>query len=217
MVTSNNGQSLKNSKIIIKKLSEIYEGAICALHHETPFQLLIATILSAQCTDERVNQVTPKLFQKFGDISSLAKAPIIEIEKIIKSTGFYKNKAKNIKACSQKIITDFNGVLPKNLEDLITLPGVGRKTANVLLGNAFQITSGIVVDTHVLRLSNRFHWINTNNAVKAEEILCTIVPQKYWIDFSHWMIHHGRNLCKARKPNCANCFLIKYCPSANLI
>lgn len=203
-------------KQIIKKLSKKYADAKCALHHETPFQLLIATILSAQCTDERVNKVTPALFTAFGDAQSLAQAPIDEIEDLIRSTGFFKNKAKSIKGCSQIIVEKYHNELPRDIELLVQLPGVGRKTANVLLGNAFQIISGIVVDTHVLRLSNRFGWIKTDSAEKAELALQKIVPKKYWIDFSHWLIHHGRLICKARSPLCNDCFLQDLCPKKGL-
>jgi endonuclease-3 len=202
---------IKN-ETIIKRLATEYRDAKCALHHETPYQLLIATILSAQCTDERVNLVTPVLFKKYPDAASLAAAPTESIEAIIRSTGFYKSKAKNIKSCAEMIIENFNNELPRNIEDLVLLPGVGRKTANVLLGNAFEITSGIVVDTHVLRLSNRLGWIKTDSAEKAEFSLQKIVPKKYWIDFSHWLIHHGRQICKARSPKCGDCFLQDLCP-----
>lgn len=203
---------VKKNSLIIKRLHTEYLGAECALHHETPFQLLIATILSAQCTDERVNQVTPNLFKEYPDAISLSKAPIEKIENLIRSTGFYKNKAKNLKACATMIAHQFHNELPQNIEDLILLPGVGRKTANVLLGNAFQITSGIVVDTHVLRLSNRLGWIKTDSAEKAELLLQKIVPKKYWIAFSHWLIHHGRLVCKARSPKCQICILQDLCP-----
>jgi endonuclease-3 len=203
-------------KQIIKKLSNKYANAKCALRHETPFQLLIATILSAQCTDERVNKVTPDLFEAYGEPKTLAQAPLENIETLIHSTGFFKNKAKNIKGCSQIIADKYQNGLPQNLEELVQLPGVGRKTANVLLGNAFQIASGIVVDTHVLRLSYRFGWIKTDSAEKAELVLQKIVPKKYWIDFSHWMIHHGRQICKARTPHCDKCFLQDLCPKKGL-
>jgi endonuclease-3 len=210
-------QNPKNTKAIINKLHKKYANAECALDHDSPFQLLIATILSAQCTDERVNKVTPALFKAYHDASLLAEAPLLDIENLIRSTGFYKNKAKNLKACAEMIIQKFNNKLPLNIEELILLPGVGRKTANVLLGNAFEITSGIVVDTHVLRLSNRLGWIKTDSAEKAELILQQIIPKKHWIAFSHWLIHHGRSLCKARSPKCDICFLQDLCPKRGVV
>jgi endonuclease-3 len=217
MTAAKKNNITKNADIIIERLSIKYRDAECALYHKTPFQLLIATILSAQCTDERVNQVTPILFKSYSDAGALSSAPLNSIESIIRPTGFYKNKAKNIKACSKMIIDNFNSELPKNINDLILLPGVGRKTANVLLGNAFQITSGIVVDTHVLRLSNRLGWIKTESAEKAEVSLQKIVPKNYWIDFSHWLIHHGREVCNARSPKCKVCFLQDLCPKRGVV
>lgn len=193
-------------------LKKYYPDAHCALHFETPFQLLIATILSAQCTDERVNQVTPQLFAQYGSPYEMAKARVEHIEEIIRSTGFYKNKAKNIKACSESLVEKHQGEVPQKLGDLVELAGVGRKTANVVLGNAFNITSGIVVDTHVTRLSNRLGWTQTENAVRIEQDLQQIIPQKDWILFSHWLISHGREVCKARKPACDTCFLFEQCP-----
>lgn len=203
---------MKNAESIINKLSVQYKDAHCALHHETPFQLLIATILSAQCTDERVNQVTPVLFKEFPTPQKMVTADIKRIEELIFSTGFYKNKAKNIVSCAQDIVKKHQGEVPQELESLVLLPGVGRKTANVVLGNAFNITSGIVVDTHVLRLSQRFGWIKTQNAEIAERTLQELVPQKHWVAFSHWMIFHGRQICMARNPQCGKCFLKTLCP-----
>lgn len=200
------------AKAILLRLQSKYKDAHCALHHETPFQLLIATVLSAQCTDERVNQVTPHLFQQFPDERRLAKAPLEVVEQLIRSTGFYKNKAKNIVGAAQMLIKKHKGQMPTTIEELVELPGVGRKTANVLLGNAFGIPSGIVVDTHVLRLANRFGWIRTQNPEIAEQKLLKIVPQDDWIQFSHWMIFHGRQVCSARSPKCSDCFLQDLCP-----
>jgi endonuclease-3 len=208
---------VKKNSIILKRLHTEYAGAECALNHETPFQLLIATILSAQCTDERVNLVTPFLFKEYPDAISLSIAPVEKIEQLIRSTGFYKNKAKNLKACATMIAHQFHNDLPQNIEELVLLPGVGRKTANVLLGNAFQITSGIVVDTHVLRLTNRLGWIKTESAEKAELLLQKIVPKKHWIAFSHWLIHHGRLVCKARSPKCQICLLQDLCPKRGVV
>ncbi len=197
---------------ILAQLKRRYRDAHCALHHETPFQLLIATILSAQCTDERVNMVTPSLFKEFPTERELAQASLVRLEELIRSTGFYKNKAKNIQGCARHLVEQHQGKIPLALDELIQLPGVGRKTANVVLGNAFGIPSGVVVDTHVLRLSNRFSWIRTQNAEVAEQKLMKIVPQKDWIQFPHWMIFHGRQVCSARSPKCTSCFLQDLCP-----
>lgn len=197
---------------IIKKFQRYYPDANCALDHKSPFELLIATILSAQCTDERVNMVTPNLFKTYPNPKKMGDAPLEKIEEIIRSTGFYKNKAKNIKSCCQKLMEEHGGEVPRSIEDLTGLPGVGRKTANVVLGNAFNISSGVVVDTHVTRLSNRFGLVKGHDAVKIESVLNQIVPQEHWIMFSHWLIHHGRQVCKARKPDCAHCFLQDLCP-----
>lgn len=186
------------------------------MNFETPFQLVIATILSAQCTDERVNKVTEVLFEKYPDAVSLAQADLRKIENIVHSTGFYKAKAKNIIECSKKIVYEHNNQVPQTVEQLIKLDGVGRKTANVVLGNAFNIVSGIVVDTHVTRLSNRLKFTSHENVLKIELDLQKIVPKKDWIQFSHWMISHGRSVCKARSPDCENCFLNKLCPSKEI-
>lgn len=189
-----------------------YPDAHCALNYETPFQLLIATVLSAQCTDERVNKVTPALFAEFPDALSMSQAPLARLEELVRSTGFYKNKAKSLKSASMDLVSKHKGQLPQNLDDLVLLAGVGRKTANVVLGNAFNITSGVVVDTHVTRLSQRFGWTKSDNAVIIERELQKIVPEKNWIIVSHWMIEHGRQVCKARKPQCDRCFLFEHCP-----
>ncbi len=203
--------------LTLKKLKQKYPDAHCALNFNSPFELLIATILSAQCTDQRVNIVTLQLFKKFKKPSELAIAPIAEIEKIIHSTGFYKNKAKNIKQCCQILNQKHNNIIPQNLDDLVALPGVGRKTANVVLGNAFGIASGVVVDTHVTRLANRFGWVSKlTNAVKIEDKLNQLCHKKDWVMLSHYLISHGRALCKARNPNCQDCFLVKDCPSREI-
>jgi len=212
MTKKENRNYLHNAEIILNELSVKYKEAHCALHHETSFQLLIATMLSAQCTDERVNQVTPALFKKYPTPEKMALADLKVIEKLIFSTGFYRNKAKNIINCSKEISQKYKGNVPQELEALILLPGVGRKTANVVLGNAFNIPSGIVVDTHVLRISQRFGWIKTANAEIAERSLQEIVPKKDWISFPHWMIFHGRQICTARSPQCEHCFLQDLCP-----
>jgi endonuclease-3 len=181
------------------------------LNFTTPFELLVATILSAQCTDERVNKVTPPLFVKYPTPQKMAKAPITDLENLIRSAGFYKNKAKSLLSCSQSLVLDFGGQVPRTSEELETLAGVGRKTANVVLCNAYQIASGIAVDTHVTRLTNRFNWVQTENAVQIEKVLLKMFPQEQWIHFSHALISHGRAICKARKPQCENCFLESIC------
>jgi endonuclease-3 len=196
----------------IKLLKRYYPDAHCALDFKTPFQLLVATILSAQCTDERVNMVTPALFKKYPTPKEMAKADVEDLEQLIRSTGFYKNKASNLKACATKLMEKHGGQVPQDLESLVELAGVGRKTANVVLGNAFGITSGIVVDTHVSRLSFRLGWVKTDNPVLIERELCKYVPEKDWIMLSHWLISHGRAICKARKPACSHCFLEETCP-----
>lgn len=201
-------------KAIWPILKKTYPQAKCALEHTNPLELLIATILSAQCTDVRVNIVTKTLFKKYKSAEDWANAPLEEIEQDIKSTGFYRNKAFNIKSACDKIISDFNGNVPDNMAQLLELNGVGRKTANVVLGNAFGVP-GIVCDTHVLRLSRRLALsANTNDAVKLEFDLMEIVPKKNWTLFSHLLVFHGRNICMARKPDCANCPIAKHCPAA---
>lgn len=172
----------------------------------------MATVLSAQCTDERVNMVTPALFKKYPTPAKMAKAPVEDLEQLIRSTGFFKNKAKNLKSCAQTLVADYRGEVPQNMGDLVGLAGVGRKTANVVLGNAFGIASGVVVDTHVTRLANRLGWVKGTNAVVLERILNQKVPQEEWVMFSHYLISHGRAVCKARKPDCAHCFLEETCP-----
>ena len=196
----------------IDLLASHYPNAHCALTHDNPFQLLVATILSAQCTDERVNQVTPVLFAHYPTVQSLAEASPKDVEAIVRSTGFYVNKAKNLINASKTLVELHNGEIPRLLEDLVKLPGVGRKTANVVLGNAYQITSGIVVDTHVSRLSNRLGWVKTENPEIIERELQKIIPEDKWIILSHWLITHGRQICKARKPLCEKCFLFDLCP-----
>ncbi len=205
----------RNQQIILKLLKEHYQSSRCALSYKTPYQLLVATILSAQCTDQRVNQVTPALFKKYPDAQKMSQAHLKEIETLIRSTGFYKNKAKHILATSQEVVRQYKGQVPCTMEELSRLPGVGRKTANVVLGNAFGIP-GIVVDTHVTRLSNRLGLASGLNAVKLEKDLERVVCREDWIDFSHWMIWHGRKLCKARKPLCGDCFLQHVCTFSHL-
>jgi endonuclease-3 len=201
-------------KAIVPILKKTYPDARTTLDHANPLELLIATILAAQCTDARVNIVTKTLFKKYKSAQDWAKAPVEQIQQDIKSTGFYKNKAASIKKSCQMIIDDFKGQVPDTMEDLLKLSGVGRKTANVILGNAFGIP-GVVTDTHVIRLSRRLQLSAHSEPVKLEFDLMEIVPKKNWTIFSHLLVFHGRNICQARKPKCEICPVAKYCPAAN--
>jgi endonuclease III len=200
------------TKKIIAGLEKTYPKAHCELLHENPLELLIATILSAQCTDKRVNIVTEKLFKKYGSAEDFANADISGLENDIRSTGFYKNKARNIKAACRDIVEKYGGKVPRTMEELLELGGVGRKTANVVLGNAFGINVGVVVDTHVARLSHRFGMTTHHAPEKIERDLIELVPKKKWALFSHLLIWHGRRRCFARKPDCAHCETLKLCP-----
>jgi len=197
---------------ILSILNAEYPDASCSLNFQSPLELLIATILSAQCTDERVNQVTKSLFEKYRTARDYASAPLSELEKDIQSTGFFRNKAKSIQACCERLSRDFGGKVPPNMDVLVELPGVGRKTANVVLGTAFGIPSGIVVDTHVARISRRLGLTTHSDPVKIEQDLVAIIPQSEWIAFSHRTIKHGRRYCQAKKPNCRDCPLRNVCP-----
>jgi endonuclease-3 len=203
---------IARTKKIIAGLEKTYPDAHCELVHQNPLELLIATILSAQCTDKRVNIVTEQLFKKYRSASDFANAEISELENDVRTTGFYKNKARNIKAASRDIVEKHGGKVPQTMEELIELGGVGRKTANVVLGNAFDINVGVVVDTHVGRLSHRLGLTSHRAPEKIETDLMALVPQKQWTLFSHLLIWHGRRRCFARKPDCANCEIIKLCP-----
>ena len=196
---------------ILAKLDEAYPAATCALTHDNPFQLLISTILSAQCTDERVNQVTQTLFRKYPTPQDLAYANPNELEQDIRPTGFFRNKTKSIIGASRKIVEEFGGEVPRTMEQILTLPGVARKTANVVLGTAFGIPSGVVVDTHVQRLSGRLDLSRSTDPKKIEQDLMQVIPQDRWILFSHQLIWHGRKVCQARKPRCIECNLEKLC------
>jgi len=198
--------------VIYRILTKTYPNVRCELNYKTPFQLLVATVLSAQCTDKRVNQTTPALFKEYPNPKKMAEAEIKDIQRLVKSTGFYLAKAKNIKSLSSKITTEFDGKVPKKLEELITLPGVGRKTANVVLGHAFGIP-GITVDTHFGRLSRRFGWSKSLDPVKVEFEVGGLIPKKEWTNLSQRLIWHGRRVCHSRKPACGACPLAKYCPS----
>lgn len=201
---------------IIKRLKKTYPDAHCALNHRNAFELLIATILSAQCTDERVNIVTATLFRKYRGPQDYVAVTQQELERDIHSTGFFRNKSKNIQAACRRIIEVFNSEVPQTMDDLLTLGGVARKTANVVLGNAFGITSGVVVDTHVARLSQRLGLTKNTAAEKIEQDLQKLVPKQDWVMFSHWLIFHGRQICQARKPKCTECVLGDICPSYKL-
>jgi endonuclease-3 len=189
---------------IVRKLAQLYPDAHCALHHDNPLQLLVATILSAQCTDERVNRVTPALFARYPDAKAFASAKQADLEKMIQSTGFFRNKAKNIIACCRQLVERYSGDVPRTMEELVPLPGIGRKTANVLLGNLFDVP-GIPVDTHVRRLCWRMGLSEHHHPDKIERDLMALVPRKEWTMFGHRMIFHGRQVCHARKPKCDQC------------
>jgi endonuclease-3 len=193
-----------------------YPDATCELGYASPFQLAVATVLSAQCTDKRVNMVTPVLFARYPDAASLAEAPIGEIEEIIKSTGFFRNKAKSITGLAHAVTEHHAGILPSTMAELVVLPGVGRKTANVILGNAFGKNEGVVVDTHIGRLSNRLGLTKQTDPVRVEQALIALFPRRTWTMLAHLLIWHGRRICAARKPNCAECVLADLCPSAVL-
>ncbi len=206
-------QRLARVAAILPILKKNYPDARCSLDFNTPLQLIVATILSAQCTDDRVNIVTKSLFKKYKSAKDLAAAPIHDLERDIQSTGFFRNKAKSLKAMAQSLIDQHHGEVPKTMQDLVLLAGVGRKTANVVLGNAFGIDVGIVVDTHVTRLSQRLGLTHHTDAVKIEQDLIPLVPLKDWTLWPHLLISHGRKVCQARKPNCPNCPLLEHCPS----
>jgi endonuclease-3 len=198
-------------QFILEKLDEMYPAATCALHHKDAWQLLVATILSAQCTDQRVNMVTPGLFKKYPTMQDFAAVSPDVLAQDIKSTGFFNNKAKSIVGAARKILTDFGGQIPRNIDELQTVPGAARKTSNVVLGTAFGIASGIVVDTHVQRIAQRLDLTKEEDPVKIERGLMKIIPQDRWILFSHQVIHFGRNICVARKPKCAECPIEPVC------
>jgi endonuclease-3 len=196
---------------ILALLDKMYPGVTCALHHSNPWELLVATILSAQCTDKRVNMVTPGLFRKYPTIQDFAAAKQEELAQDIRSTGFFNNKAKSVIGAARKILADFGGEIPRDIDQLLTVPGAARKTANVVLGTAFGIPAGVVVDTHVQRISQRLDFTRETDPGKIEKDLMKIIPKEKWILFSHQIIHHGRALCVARNPRCAECRLEPLC------
>jgi endonuclease-3 len=198
---------------ILARLQRLYPDATCSLNYSTPVQLLVATILSAQCTDERVNQVTPALFSRFADAPSLANAELSELENLVRSTGFYRNKAKHIQGACRMIVQEFNSVVPNQMQHLLQLPGVARKTANVVLAHAYGINAGVTVDTHVKRLTQRFGLTKHADPVKIEQDLMGLLPQPDWENWSIRLIYHGRAVCKARSPLCSTCELADLCPA----
>ena len=202
---------MKKEIKIIEILKETYPDAKCSLDFNTPFQMMVAVVLSAQCTDARVNQVTPEIFKKYPEPIDFANMELSLLEELIHSCGFYKNKAKNIKAAATKIVNEYNGQLPNTMEELVNLPGVGRKSANVIMLEAFNDPQGIAVDTHAKRISNRLGLSNASNPVQIEKDLIKKFPKKYFYDVNHLLVWHGRNLCKAQKPDCENCPLQTYC------
>jgi endonuclease-3 len=207
-------QTKKRAAKIVRLLKKHYPDSFTALKYRTPHQLLVSTILSAQCTDERVNMVTPGLFKKYPNVQAFAYADLEELAEDIRSTGFFRNKAKAIKTSAQELMERHGGEVPRTLDELVKLSGVGRKTASVILGNAYQLAEGVVVDTHVGRLSRRLGLTEHKDPVKVERDLMELIPRKDWILLSHMLIDHGRAICNARKPKCCECFLAKLCPSA---
>jgi endonuclease III len=204
----------KRVTAILRSLDRLYPEADCELHRDNPFQLLCATILSAQCTDQRVNQVTPLLFARFPSPAAMAMAPPTVLEELIHSTGFFRNKTKSLIGASRAIVECHGGQVPRTMDELCALPGVARKTANVVLGTAFGLAEGIVVDTHVQRLTQRLALTRSSTPEKIEQDLMTVIPREWWIQFAHQMIWHGRRCCLARRPDCEHCPLAPQCPSA---
>jgi endonuclease III len=211
--TANRDLAPERIAAILKALDEAYPQVECALVHRSPWELLVATILSAQCTDVRVNMVTPELFRRFPTPAAMAKATLPELEALIRTTGFFHNKAKSLQGAARKIVEDFGGKVPQTLAELITIPGAARKTANVVLGVSFKKAEGVVVDTHVFRIVRRLGLAKGDTPQKVEQELMRIIPQNRWIDFSHQLIHHGRQICEARKPKCDRCNLEQLCHS----
>lgn len=206
----------RRARKIARALADAYPDVTCALHHESPYQLLVATILSAQCTDARVNLTTPALFRKYPGVAELAASKQADVEKLVQPTGFFRSKATNLRGMAKGVLEEHGGEIPRTLDEMVALPGVGRKTANVVLGTAFGIPSGVVVDTHVKRITHRLGLTQSTNPQIIERDLMALLPKKEWIDWSHRLIHHGRRICTARKPKCADCPLLKLCPRIGL-
>ncbi|GJD17319.1 endonuclease III [Rivularia sp. IAM M-261] len=211
-LTRNRSSKKQRALEVLVRLNRLYPDATCSLNYSTPVQLLVATILSAQCTDERVNKVTPALFARFPDAKSMAEADIAEIEELVRTTGFFRNKSKNIQGACRMIVQDFNSQVPNRMDDLLKLPGVARKTANVVLAHAFGINAGVTVDTHVSRLSHRLGFTKHEDPIRIERDLMKLLPQRDWENWSIRLIYHGRAICKARKPACEACELAPLCP-----
>ncbi len=209
-------EAKRHAAKVLRRLERDYPDVDCELNFQNPLQLLIATILSAQCTDKRVNLVTKELFKKYQTAADFANAPLRDLEKAVQSTGFYRNKAKNIKSCCSALVEQHNGRVPKRLDALVELAGVGRKTANVVLGTGFGIPSGVVVDTHVGRISRRLGLTTESNPVKVEADLIQQLPKNRWIKYSHQLIHHGRKVCKARRAECDECVMVDICPQVDV-
>lgn len=203
-------------QLVIERLRQVHPDAHCELNYETPLHLLVAVILSAQCTDVRVNKVTPALFARYQTAADFAGADRAELEELIRSTGFFRQKARFIQECCQRLLHTYGGVIPDNMDDLLALTGVARKTANVVLGEIYGIAEGITVDTHIKRLSGRLGWSSGSSPQKVEKDLMQIIPKESWIEIAHLLIFHGRRVCDARKPDCPNCTLNDVCPSADL-
>lgn len=212
-LTRNRSSKKQRALEVLVRLNRLYPDATCSLNYSTPVQLLVATILSAQCTDERVNKVTPALFARFPDAKSMAEADIAEIEELVRTTGFFRNKAKNIQGACRMIVQDFNSQVPNRMDDLLKLPGVARKTANVVLAHAFGINAGVTVDTHVSRLSHRLGFTKHEDPIRIERDLMKLLPQRDWENWSIRLVYHGRAICKARKPACEACELAPICPT----
>jgi endonuclease-3 len=210
----NESAKIARARAIVRRLAREYADAECALVHATPLQLLIATILSAQCTDERVNLVTRELFAKYPDARAIAESPPGELEQVIRPTGFFNNKAKNLRGCCRILVEKHGGAVPRTMDELLELPGVARKTANVVLGTAFGVASGVVVDTHVIRITRLLRLTRQSDPEKIERDLTALLPPSEWINFSHRLIWHGRKVCIARRPQCQRCVLADLCPSA---
>ena len=213
---TNNGELKKQAAKIVRGLAKTYPDVECALRHNSPYELIVSTILSAQCTDERVNMTTPALFKKYPTVEDLAGSKQTDVEKLIKSTGFFRNKATNLRAMAEAVTQQHGGKIPQTLEELVALPGVGRKTANVVLGTAFGIPSGVVVDTHVKRISHLLGLTTSKNPEIIERNLMELVSKNEWINFSHRLIHHGRRICIARRPRCSECPLLSNCRRVSL-
>lgn len=216
MPRESRARKVERAEVVFDLLHEEYPDAHCALDHSNPFELAVATILSAQCTDERVNKVTPDLFREYPDAESLAGARQEDVEELVHSTGFFRNKARNLIGMADSVVEDHGGEIPRTMKELVKLPGIGRKTANVLLGNAFGIDEGIVVDTHVKRISKRLGFTKETSPVKVERDLVKLFPRNRWTLLSHLLIFHGRQTCMARTPNCAECVVSHLCPSSTV-